>query len=86
MTSGVQVGTVFKGEGDPTTTGWPSSIVEGCERLSEDEVVKGGNFPLIPSLPISGADGEEILRSVGGVVANATKMLRFIGLDQGQGL
>ncbi|KAD4180239.1 hypothetical protein E3N88_28830 [Mikania micrantha] len=66
--SGVQVGSVFKGVGDPTTPGWPSSM-EGCERLSEDEVEKAGNVPLIPSLPISGADGEQILRSIGGVVA-----------------
>ncbi|KAL4563876.1 hypothetical protein LXL04_027924 [Taraxacum kok-saghyz] len=67
--SGVQVGTVFNGAGDPSTPGWPSSV-EGCERLSEDDVEKGGDVPLIPSLPISGADGEEILRSIGGVVAN----------------
>ena len=67
--SGVQVGTVFNGVGDPSTPGWPSSI-EGCERLSEDEVEKGGDVPLIPSLPISGADGEEIIKSIGGVVAN----------------
>ncbi|KVI01217.1 Peptidase M28 [Cynara cardunculus var. scolymus] len=67
--SGVQVGTVFNGAGDPTTPGWPSTI-EGCERLSVDEVEKGGDVPLIPSLPISGADGEEIIRSIGGVVAD----------------
>ncbi|XP_071733567.1 probable glutamate carboxypeptidase LAMP1 [Rutidosis leptorrhynchoides] len=69
--SGVQVGSVFNGAGDPTTPGWPSTIEEGgCERLSEDEVEKGGDVPLIPSLPISGADGEEIMRSIGGLVAN----------------
>ncbi|KAK9071983.1 hypothetical protein SSX86_008414 [Deinandra increscens subsp. villosa] len=66
--SGVQVGSVFNGAGDPTTPGWPSSI-DDCERLSDDEVEEGGDVPLIPSLPISGADGEEILRSVGGAVA-----------------
>nr|XP_043629586.1 probable glutamate carboxypeptidase LAMP1 isoform X2 [Erigeron canadensis] len=66
--SGVQVGSVFNGAGDPTTPGWPSSI-EGCERLSDEEVEEGGDVPLIPSLPISGADGEEILRSIGGVMA-----------------
>ncbi|MFS8028895.1 putative glutamate carboxypeptidase [Helianthus anomalus] len=42
--------------------------MEGCERLSEDEVERAGYVPLIPSLPISGADGEEILRWIGGVV------------------
>lgn len=66
--SGVQVGSVFNGAGDPTTPGWPST--EGCERLSEDEVEKGGDVPLIPSLPISGADGDAIIRSIEGKVAN----------------
>ncbi|KAJ0873272.1 putative glutamate carboxypeptidase II [Helianthus annuus] len=66
--SGVQVGSVLNGAGDPTTPGWPSSM-EGCERLSEDEVERAGDVPSIPSLPISGADGEEILRWIGGVVA-----------------
>ncbi|XP_035844336.1 probable glutamate carboxypeptidase LAMP1 [Helianthus annuus] len=63
--SGVQVGSVLNGAGDPTTPGWPSSM-EGCERLSEDEVERAGDVPLIPSLPISGADGEEILRWICG--------------------
>lgn len=65
--SGVQVGSVYTGAGDPTTPGWPSSGV--CERLSDDEVEKGGAVPLIPSLPVSGADGDTILRSIGGQVA-----------------
>ncbi|GLU09946.1 hypothetical protein SLE2022_267810 [Rubroshorea leprosula] len=65
--SGVQVGTVYNGYGDPTTPGWASS--DGCERLSLEEVEKGGDVPLIPSLPISAADGETILRSIGGEVA-----------------
>ncbi|KAM7509602.1 hypothetical protein LguiA_020055 [Lonicera macranthoides] len=66
--SGVQVGSVFNGAGDPTTPGWPST--GACERLSDDEVEKGGDVPLIPSLPVSGADGETILKSIGGQVAN----------------
>ncbi|XP_050384506.1 probable glutamate carboxypeptidase LAMP1 [Argentina anserina] len=66
--SGVQVGTVYNGVGDPTTPGWASS--EECERLSDEEMDKGGDLPLIPSLPISGADGETILRAVGGRVAD----------------
>ncbi|KDO66599.1 hypothetical protein CISIN_1g005260mg [Citrus sinensis] len=66
--SGVQVGSVYDGTGDPTTPGWPSS--EGCERLSKEEVEKAGNVPLIPSLPISAKDGETIMRSIGGEVAN----------------
>lgn len=67
--SGVQVGSVYNGAGDPTTPGWPSS--EGCERLSEEEIVRGGDVPLIPSLPISWADGEAIMSSLGGDVAES---------------
>ncbi|KAF9617051.1 hypothetical protein IFM89_033156 [Coptis chinensis] len=66
--SGVQVGSVFCGAGDPTTPGWASS--GDCERLSYDDVEKSGDVPLIPSLPISGGDGDVILRSLGGQVAN----------------
>jgi N-acetylated-alpha-linked acidic dipeptidase len=66
--SGVQVGSVYDGAGDPSTPGWPS--IQGCERISDDEVEKQGNVPLIPSLPVSAADGETIMRSVGGQVAN----------------
>lgn len=65
--SGVQVGAVFMGKGDPTTPGWASS--GECERLSKEKVEKGGDVPLIPSLPVSAADGEKILRSIGGPVA-----------------
>ncbi|KAJ1400760.1 Transferrin receptor-like, dimerization domain [Sesbania bispinosa] len=65
--SGVQVGTVYGGAGDPTTPGWASSCE--CERLSKDEVEKEGDVPLIPSLPVSAADGEKIMRSIGGPVA-----------------
>ncbi|RDX90937.1 putative glutamate carboxypeptidase LAMP1, partial [Mucuna pruriens] len=65
--SGVQVGTVYGGLGDPTTPGWASG--GDCERLNMDEVTKGGHVPLIPSLPVSAADGEKIMRSVGGPVA-----------------
>ncbi|CAK9172715.1 unnamed protein product [Ilex paraguariensis] len=66
--SGVQVGSVFTGPGDPTTPGWPSR--GACERLSDKEVVKGGDVPLIPSLPVSAADGEAILGSIAGQIAN----------------
>ncbi|KAK9274754.1 hypothetical protein L1049_022006 [Liquidambar formosana] len=65
--SGVQVGSVFNGVGDPTTPGWPST--GACERLSDDEVEKGGEVPMIPSLPVSAADGEAIVKSIGGEVA-----------------
>lgn len=66
--SGVQVGTVYNGAGDPTTPGWAST--EECERISEEEVEDSGDVPLIPSLPISWADGDVIIRSIGGPVAN----------------
>ncbi|KAJ4836468.1 Lysosome-associated membrane glycoprotein 1 [Turnera subulata] len=66
--SGVQVGSVYDGVGDPTTPGWAST--EGCERVSEEEVEKEGYVPLIPSLPVSAADGDTIMRSIGGPLAN----------------
>lgn len=66
--SGVQVGSVYDGIGDPTTPGWPST--GECERLSNEEVENEGNVPLIPSLPISWADGDAIIRTIGGKVAN----------------
>ncbi|KAK4283888.1 hypothetical protein QN277_000792 [Acacia crassicarpa] len=70
--SGVQVGSVHKGVGDPTTPGWASRDDDGdeCERLSEDEVEQEGDVLFLPSLPVSAADGEEILRSIGGPVAS----------------
>ncbi|KAL8489706.1 hypothetical protein ACS0TY_025555 [Phlomoides rotata] len=66
--TGVQVGSVYSGAGDPTTPGWPSS--EECERISEEAVEKSGDVPLIPSLPISWADGDVIMRSLEGEVAS----------------
>ncbi|KAL0729683.1 hypothetical protein Bca4012_025776 [Brassica carinata] len=66
--SGVQVGSVYNGLGDPTTPGWAS--VDGCERLSEEAVGLSGDSPLIPSLPISAADAEVILKSMAGDVAD----------------
>ncbi|PKU85901.1 probable glutamate carboxypeptidase LAMP1 [Dendrobium catenatum] len=67
--SGVQVGSVFRGLGDPTTPGWAS--VSDCERVSVDEVVARGLMPGIPSLPVSSRDGEAILKTIGGEVAAA---------------
>ncbi|KAJ0089856.1 hypothetical protein Patl1_13367 [Pistacia atlantica] len=66
--SGVQVGSVYDGVGDPTTPGWAST--EGCERISNEEVEKTGDVPLIPSLPISAQDGHTIMRSIEGQVVN----------------
>lgn len=65
--SGVQVGSVFTGTGDPTTPGWPST--GSCERVSDEDVERSGWVPLIPSLPVSSADGWAILRTIGGHVA-----------------
>lgn len=65
--TGVQVGTLYSGQGDPSTPGWASS--GECERLSQDDIEKRGDVPLIPSLPISATDGEAILRTIGGQVA-----------------
>ncbi|XP_071684521.1 probable glutamate carboxypeptidase LAMP1 isoform X2 [Lolium perenne] len=65
--TGVQVGSTFKGVGDPTTPMWPSS--EGCERVSIAEAMASDDMPGIPALPVSGRDGEEILQLIGGDVA-----------------
>ncbi|KAG0488875.1 hypothetical protein HPP92_007686 [Vanilla planifolia] len=62
--SGVQVGSVYRGAGDPTTPGWAS--VGGCERIGAEEVVESGLMPAIPSLPISAKDGKLILTTLGG--------------------
>ncbi|KAL9661380.1 hypothetical protein QQ045_026204 [Rhodiola kirilowii] len=66
--SGVQIGSVYTGVGDPTTPGWAS--VDECERLSDEEVRKDGGLAKIPSLPVSARDAEPILKSIGGQVAN----------------
>ncbi|KAG7609802.1 Peptidase M28 [Arabidopsis suecica] len=66
--SGVQVGTVYNGLGDPTTPGWAS--VDGCERLSDEAAELSGDVPLIPSLPVSAADAEVILKTVVGDVSD----------------
>ncbi|GJM93172.1 hypothetical protein PR202_ga09703 [Eleusine coracana subsp. coracana] len=65
--TGVQVGSTFKGVGDPTTPMWASS--EGCERLSVAEAMASDDMPGIPALPVSGRDGEAILQVIGGEVA-----------------
>ncbi|TKW16708.1 hypothetical protein SEVIR_5G317000v4 [Setaria viridis] len=65
--TGVQVGSTFKGVGDPTTPMWASS--EGCQRLSIAEAMASDDMPGIPALPVSGMDGEAILQLIGGDVA-----------------
>ncbi|CAN0900042.1 Probable glutamate carboxypeptidase LAMP1 [Linum grandiflorum] len=66
--TGVQVGSVYSDAGDPTTPGWPST--QGCERIDYDQVEKSGVVPMITSLPVSGVDGEVIIKSIGGEVAD----------------
>nr|CAB3478261.1 unnamed protein product [Digitaria exilis] len=65
--TGVQVGSTFKGVGDPTTPMWASS--EGCQRLSIAEAMASEDMLGIPALPVSGMDGEAILQLIGGDVA-----------------
>ncbi|KAG2591522.1 hypothetical protein PVAP13_5NG488800 [Panicum virgatum] len=67
--SGVQVGSLFRGVGDPTTPMWASS--EGCERLSVEEAMRTDDMPLIPALPVSARDAMEIHGAIGGAVAPA---------------
>ncbi|WVZ68884.1 hypothetical protein U9M48_017764 [Paspalum notatum var. saurae] len=65
--TGVQVGSTFKGVGDPMTPMWASS--EGCERLSIEEAMASDDMPGIPALPVSGKDGAAIIQLIGGDVA-----------------
>ncbi|KAL6616049.1 hypothetical protein ACP70R_038319 [Stipagrostis hirtigluma subsp. patula] len=65
--TGVQVGSTFRGVGDPTTPMWASS--EGCERLSVAEAMASDDMPEIPALPVSAKDGEAILQLIGGDAA-----------------
>ncbi|CAD6229895.1 unnamed protein product [Miscanthus lutarioriparius] len=69
LARGVQVGSLFRGVGDPTTPMWASS--EGCERVSVEEAMNTDDMPLIPALPVSAQDAMEIHRAVGGAVAPA---------------
>ncbi|TVU35166.1 hypothetical protein EJB05_17042, partial [Eragrostis curvula] len=67
--SGVQVGSLFRGQGDPTTPLWASS--EGCERVSVEDAMTTDYMPLIPALPVSARDAMEVHRALGGAVAPA---------------
>ncbi|KAH7841500.1 hypothetical protein Vadar_030651 [Vaccinium darrowii] len=61
---GVERGTVMGGLGDPVTPGWAG--VEGGERLGLDDSDVSRRFPKIPSMPVSVATAEVILRSLEG--------------------
>uniref|UniRef100_A0A0D9V5G2 Aminopeptidase NAALADL1 n=1 Tax=Leersia perrieri TaxID=77586 RepID=A0A0D9V5G2_9ORYZ len=67
--TGVQVGSLFRGVGDPTTPMWGSS--EGCERMSVEEAMATDDMPGIPALPVSARDAAEIHASLGGDAAPA---------------
>uniref|UniRef100_A0ACD5W1Q4 Uncharacterized protein n=1 Tax=Avena sativa TaxID=4498 RepID=A0ACD5W1Q4_AVESA len=67
--TGVQVGSLFRGVGDPTTPMWASS--EGCERVSMEDAMATDDMPGIPALPVSARDAAEIQRVLGGAVAPA---------------
>nr|CAB3474202.1 unnamed protein product [Digitaria exilis] len=68
--TGVQVGTLYYGNGDPTTPLWPSCAAgEDCERLSAEDLSGSEAMPGIPALPVSARDGETILKAMGGDVA-----------------
>lgn len=68
--TGVQVGSTFRALGDPVTPGWSCrDKEEDCERVDKEEVVRQGFMPAIPSLPVSGKDGEELHKAIGGQVA-----------------
>lgn len=68
--TGVQVGTLYYGNGDPTTPLWPSCAPgEDCERLTKEELDGSEAMPGIPALPVSARDGETILKAMGGDVA-----------------
>nr|CAB3478246.1 unnamed protein product [Digitaria exilis] len=68
--TGVQVGSLFRGVGDPTTPMWASS--DGCERLSVEEAMGTDDMPLIPALPVSARDAMEIHGAMGGAAAPAS--------------
>ncbi|KAL6614546.1 hypothetical protein ACP70R_036816 [Stipagrostis hirtigluma subsp. patula] len=68
--TGVQVGTLYYGNGDPTTPLWPSCAAgDDCERLTSEELAGSEAMPGIPALPVSARDGETILKAMGGDVA-----------------
>ncbi|KAL3613131.1 hypothetical protein CASFOL_043024 [Castilleja foliolosa] len=61
---GVERGTVMKGLGDPLSPGWAG--VDGGEKLDPDDPRVTEKFPGVPSLPVSEATAEIILRSLEG--------------------
>lgn len=61
--SGMQRGSIFVGDGDPLTPGWPST--DYAHRIEE----KDAGLPTIPCQPIGYDDAREILEKMGGTQA-----------------
>ncbi|KAL0333572.1 UNVERIFIED_CONTAM: putative glutamate carboxypeptidase AMP1 [Sesamum angustifolium] len=61
---GVERGTVMNGLGDPLTPGWAG--IEGGEKLDLNDPRVTEKFPAVPSLPVSEAAAESIIRSLEG--------------------
>lgn len=61
---GVERGTVMKGLGDPLSPGWAG--IEGSEKLDLNDPRVKEKFPRLPSLPLSEAAAESILKSLEG--------------------
>jgi len=57
---GVQRGSVYNGNGDPSTPGWPSK--PGAKRLAVDKL----DVPRIPVVPIGYGNASELLRGLNG--------------------
>ncbi|KAK4432646.1 putative glutamate carboxypeptidase AMP1 [Sesamum alatum] len=61
---GFERGTVMNGLGDPLSPGWAG--IEGGEKLDLNDPRVTEKFPAVPSLPVSEAAAESILRSLEG--------------------
>ncbi|KAK4392009.1 putative glutamate carboxypeptidase AMP1 [Sesamum angolense] len=61
---GVERGTVMNGLGDPLTPGWAG--IGGGEKLDLNDPRVTEKFPAVPSLPVSEAAAESIIRSLEG--------------------
>ncbi|KAJ0031471.1 hypothetical protein Pint_13292 [Pistacia integerrima] len=83
--SGVQVGSVYDGVGDPTTPGWAST--EGCERISNEEdwqgdkdapIYRTGPGPGVVNLSYKGANVIATIQNVIGVITGTEEPDRFV--------
>ena len=74
--SGVRVGTVMRGVGDPLTPGWPS--LPGAHRVSPDDI---DTVPKIPVHTIGYGDARELLSKLGGQNAPRPWVGRLSGVE-----